>query len=526
MPNDERDQTLFKIEEPSKPRKSSKSSKSVGEIAPKVEVKASKNQPLADRMRPRNLDEFAGQAHILGPGKSLRRAIEADCIRAVIFYGPTGIGKTTLGHIIANQTKSTFEYLLGGEATIDDIRRVLKTARNRLNQSGTGTILFIDEVHRLIATQQAPFSSAVESGEIKLIGATTENPSFVIKAPMVSRSHIYELKPLTEDDVFSLLLRALKDEERGLGKLKITYEENALRHLAIISDGDARKALGYLEIAAVAPPNEAGVIHITLEVAEECVQKKSLAYGKDAKYDYISAYQKSMRGSDPDAALYWLVMLIRSGEDPRYIARRLVICASEDVGMADSMALVVANAAFQAISIVGWPEAKLQLAHATIYVATAPKCNSATRAIEAAEAEVDSGRTLPVPEPLEDQHSPGIRKPGQKFDYKLPHNYPDHFVAQDYLGADLVFYKPTEQGAEKLVKPQVEKRRKQFQEVRASANISAPAKTLTATGKCSDCRSAIPAYQDDFECGCKKSPMKGKRVEPSHNCECFEAANN
>ena len=230
-----------------------------------------------------------------------------------------------------------------------------------------------------------------------------------------------------------------------------------------------------------------------------------------------------MRGSDPDAALYWLVMLIRSGEDPRYIARRLVICASEDVGMADSMALVVANAAFQAISLVGWPEAKLQLAHATIYVATAPKCNSATRAIEAAEAEVDSGRTLPVPEPLEDQHSPGIRKPGQKSDYKLPHDYPDHFVAQDYLGVDKTFYMPTEQGAEKLVKERVENWRKQFQEVRKQdATEPAVIGKPVNLGRCSGCRFAIPAYAEDFECSCKKSSMNGKQVKPGYSCERFE----
>jgi putative ATPase len=340
----------------------------------------------------------------------------------------------------------------------------------------------------------------VENGVIKLIGATTENLGFGRKAPLISRSQIFELKPLTEDDVFSLLQRSLTDEERGLGKLNISADEAALRHLATISDGDARKALNSLEIAATTPPNEEGVIQITLEVAEQSVQRKAMVYNKDAKFAAISAFQKSMRGSDPDAALYWLVKMIRAGEDPRYIARRIVVCASEDVGLADPMALLIANAAWQAVALIGWPDAKLQLAQATIYIATAPKCNSATRAIEAAEEEVDSGRTIPVPKAIEDRHSPGVRRAGQKFDYKLPHDYPDHFVAQDYLGADKTFYRPTEQGAEKLVKPQVEKRRKQFQEVRREPGTPPISEKKMTANQCPDCKHIRPYVNGEFAC--------------------------
>jgi putative ATPase len=527
MPNDERDPTLIKIEEPPKTRKSSKSSKPVGGIDSAVENKVSKNQSLATRMRPRNLGEFTGQEHILGPGKLLRCAIETDRVYAVIFYGPPGIGKTSLGQIIANQTKSTFEQLVGGEAGIDDIRDVLKLAKTRLNNTGACTTLFIDEVHRLIPAQLAPLLQAVENGVIKLIGATTENLVFTGKAPLISRSQIFELKPLTEDDVFSLLQRSLKDEERGLGKLKIAADEAALRHLATISDGDARKALNSLEIAATIPPNEDGVIRITLEVAEQSVQRKAVVYNKDAKYSAISAFQKSMRGSDPDAALYWLVKMIRAGEDPRYIARRMVVCASEDVGLADPMALLIANAAWQAVALIGWPDAKLQLAQATIYIATAPKCNSATRAIEAAEAEVDSGRTIPVPECLEDRHFPGVRRAGQKFDYKLPHDCPGHFVAQDYLGADKIFYNPTEQGAEKQIKPQVENRRKQFQEVRRQTSEPDATKKNLKPQTCSVCHHSRP-YKDSLMCingtelAKNPTPEKPLKVKPDHRCNSFE----
>ena len=346
------------------------------------------------------LDEFAGQTHILAPGQLLRRAIEADRIQSLIFFGPPGTGKTSLAQIIARQTKSKFERLSGVESNVADMRRVLAAAANRLENTGQPTILFIDEIHRFNKAQQDVLLPDVESGVVKLIGATTHNPFFFVNSPLVSRSQIFELRPLSEEDLYSLLQRALKDEERGLGYLKIKAEENALRHLAKISDGDARKALNALEIAALTTaPDKTGVVHIDLAAAEQSIQKKAVVYDdEDAHYDTISAFIKSMRGSDPDAALYWLAKMIHAGEDPRFIARRIVICAAEDVGLADPMALVLANAALHAAEFVGWPEAQIPLAEATIYIATANKSNSAVMAISAALDDVKSGRTLDVPE--------------------------------------------------------------------------------------------------------------------------------
>src|ERR1700744_904368 len=311
----------------------------------------SRNQPRAARMRPRNLDEYAGQSHILGPGQLLRRAIEADRIQSLIFYGPPGTGKTSLAQIIARQTKSKFERLSGVESNVADMRRVLASAANRLENTGASTILFIDETHRFNKAQQDVLLPDVESGVIKLIGATTHNPFFFVNSPLVSRSQIFELLSLTEDDLFSLLQRAEKDEERGLGYLKIVADENALRHLAKIADGDARKVLNSLEIAALTTaPDADGTVRITLAVAEQSIQKKAVVYDGDgdAHYDTISAFIKSMRGSDADAALYWLPRMIYAGEDPRFFAPRLAICAAEDVGLGDPMALGLATSALQA----------------------------------------------------------------------------------------------------------------------------------------------------------------------------------
>ena len=423
------------------------------------------NQPLAARMRPRNLGEYAGQTHILGPGQLLRRAIEADRIQSLIFYGPPGTGKTSLAQIIARQTKSKFERLSGVESNVADMRRVLSAASNRLENTGQPTILFIDEIHRFNKSQQDVLLPDVESGVIKLIGATTHNPFFFVNSPLVSRSQIFELRPLTEEDLFSLLQQALADSERGLGYLKISADEKALRHLAKISDGDARKALNSLEIAALTTsPDPEGVIRLTLEVAEQSIQKKAVVYDGDgdAHYDTISAFIKSMRGSDADAALYWLAKMIHAGEDPRFIARRIVICAAEDVGLADPMALVLANAALAAAEFVGWPEARIPLAEATIYIATANKSNSAYLAIDAALADVRSGRTLAVPEHLRDSHYSGAKKLGHGTGYEYAHDSKDHFVAQDYLGVDKLYYEPTEQGVEKKIKERVEKWRAQF----------------------------------------------------------------
>jgi putative ATPase len=309
----------------------------------------------------------------------------------------------------------------------------------------------------------------VESGVVKLIGATTHNPFFFVNSPLVSRSQIFELRPLTEDELFSLLQRALADAERGLGYMKIQAEENALRHLAKISDGDARKALNALEIAALTTaPDKNGVVHIDLAAAEQSIQKKAVVYDGDgdAHYDTISAFIKSMRGSDPDAALYWLAKMIHAGEDPRFIARRIVICAAEDVGLADPMALVLANAALSGAEFVGWPEARIPLAEATIYIATANKSNSAISAIDAALEDVKSGRTLPVPEHLRDAHYKGAERLGHGQGYQYAHEGKDHFVAQDYLGADKIYYEPTEQGVEKKIKERVEKWRAQLSEAR------------------------------------------------------------
>ena len=430
----------------------------------------SRHQPLAARMRPRQLDEFAGQTHILGPGQLLRRAIEADRIQSLIFFGPPGTGKTSLAQIIARQTKSKFERLSGVESNVADMRRVLAAAANRLENTGQPTILFIDEIHRFNKAQQDVLLPDVESGVVRLIGATTHNPFFFVNSPLVSRSQIFELRPLTEDELFSLLQRALADSERGLGYMKIKAEENALRHLAKIADGDARKALNALEIAALTTaPQENGAVHIDLAAAEQSIQKKAVVYDdEDAHYDTISAFIKSMRGSDADAALYWLAKMIHAGEDPRFIARRIVICAAEDVGLADPMALVLANTALQVAEFVGWPEARIPLAEATVYIATANKSNSAYMAIDAALEDVRSGRTLPVPEHLRDTHYAGAERLGHGKGYEYAHDHPGHFVAQDYLGTDKHYYEPTEQGVEKKIKERVEKWRAALAEARKS----------------------------------------------------------
>ena len=434
---------------------------------------ASGSQPLAARMRPRHLDEFAGQSHILGQGQLLRRAIEADRIQSLIFYGPPGTGKTSLAQIIARQTKSKFERLSGVESNVADMRRVLAAAANRLENTGASTILFIDEIHRFNKAQQDVLLPDVESGVIKLIGATTHNPFFFVNSPLVSRSQIFELRPLTEDDLLGLEQRALADAEHGLGYLKISAEENTLRHLAKIADGDARKVLNSLEIAArTTAPGADGVIRLTLAVAEQSIQKKAVVYDGDgdAHYDTMSAFIKSMRGSDPDAALYWLAKMIHAGEDPRFIARRIVICAAEDVGLADPMALVLANACLAASEFVGWPEARIPLAEATIYIATANKSNSAYQAIDAALADVRSGRTIPVPEHLRDASYQGAKRLGHGAGYQYAHEGEGHFVAQDYLGVDKTFYEPTEQGVEKKIKERLANWRKQFAEKRKATD--------------------------------------------------------
>ena len=429
-----------------------------------AEDHALRHQPLAARMRPRGLNEFVGQSHILGPGQLLRRAIEADRIQSLIFYGPPGTGKTSLAQIIARQTRSKFERLSGVESNVADMRRVLSLAANRLENKQQSTILFIDEIHRFNKAQQDVLLPDVEGGVVRLIGATTHNPFFFVNSPLVSRSQIFELRPLGEEELYALLQRALADPERGLGYLKVRADEAALRHLAKLSDGDARKALNALEIATLTTaPDADGAIHLDLTVAEQSIQKKAVVYDdEDAHYDTISAFIKSMRGSDPDATLYWLAKMIHAGEDPRFIARRIVIHAAEDVGLADPMALVLANAAFQAAEFIGWPEARIPLAEAAIYIATATKSNSTVLAIDAALKDVESGRTLAVPEHLRDASYRGAKRLGHGQGYQYAHDHPEHFVAQDYLGADKRYYEPTEQGVEKKIKERVEKWRAQF----------------------------------------------------------------
>lgn len=442
--------------------------------------------PLAARMRPGTLQEFVGQSHILAAGQLLRRAIEADRIQSLIFYGPPGTGKTSLAQIIARQTRSKFDRLSGVESNVADMRRVLSAAANRLENTGQPTILFIDEIHRFNKAQQDVLLPDVESGVVRLIGATTHNPFFFVNSPLVSRSQIFELRPLTEAELLDLLQRALRDAERGLGFLRIQVDEPALVHLARLADGDARKALNSLEIAALTTePGSDGVIHVTLAVAEQSIQKKAVVYDGDgdAHYDTISAFIKSMRGSDPDAALYWLAKMIHAGEDPRFITRRMLICAAEDVGLADPMALVLAQAAHQAAEFIGWPEARIPIAEAALYIATAHKSNSAYTAIDAALADVRSGRTLPVPEHLRDAHYAGAKRLGHGEGYLYSHDHPGHFVPQDYLGAAKRYYEPTEQGVERKIRERLEKWRALMSQ---STGDSAKTNTTASPRKSSD----------------------------------------
>jgi len=402
------------------------------------------DQPLAFRMCPKNLDEYVGQTHILGPGKLLRRAIESDRITSIILYGPPGTGKTALARIIAAKTKAHFEWLNAAAIGLDEIRKVIQQAKAR-RAKGMKTIVFLDEIHRFNKLQQDALLPDVEEGNITLISATVENPFFYVNAALLSRSQIFELKPLSEEDILTVLQKALKDKERGLGNLAILADEDALKHLAKMSDGDARKALSALEVAALTtPPDErSGRVRLTTEIAEESIQKKAITYDKkgDQHYDTISAFIKSMRGSDPDAAVYYLAKMVYAGEDPRFIARRIVICASEDVGNADPMALVVATSALRAVEFIGMPEAKIPLAQATIYVARAPKSNADYKAIEAALQDISTEGTMEVPDHLKDSHYPGAKKLGHGTGYKYPHNY-GGYVEQEYLKKKKKYYNP------------------------------------------------------------------------------------
>jgi putative ATPase len=429
--------------------------------------------PLSTRMRPRMLEEFVGQEHILGKGKLLRRAIEADRISSIILFGPPGTGKTTLAQIIANVTQSKFERLSGVESSVADMRRVIAGAANRLQTTGVKTILFIDEIHRFNKAQQDVLLPDVESGAVRLIGATTHNPFFYINSPLVSRSQVFQLEPLKPEHLATLMKRALADAERGLGKYSVRIDDDALEFLAIASDGDARKCLNALEIGVLTTDADAkDVVHFTRQVAEESIQRKAVVYDadEDQHYDTISALIKSMRGSDPDAAIYWLAKMLYAGEDIRFIARRIVICASEDVGMADPQALLVAVAAQQAVEFVGMPEARIPLAQAAVHVATAPKSNRSYMAVQQALSDVKLGVTLAVPRDLRSTAYKSSRKLGHGTGYKYSHDHSGGFVPQAYLPEGRVYYEPTEHGNEKRVKERLDYWRSHFEEQEKKRN--------------------------------------------------------
>jgi putative ATPase len=419
-----------------------------------------KEAPLALRMRPRNLDEFVGQEEILGKGKLLHRAIEADRLSSLILYGPPGTGKTALAHIVANTTKSYFERLNAVTAGVEDIRTLIQGAKERRGMEGKKTILFIDEIHRFNKLQQEALLPDVEEGMVILIGTSIQNPYFAINSALLSRSQIFQLNSLNPEDIKIILERALKDKQRGLGKYKIRMEKEAFGHLVNNCEGDARRALNALELGALTTePDKKGEIGFTLKVAEESIQKKAVLYDRkgDAHYDTISAFIKSMRGSDPDASLYWLAKMLYAGEDPRFIARRITICAAEDVGNADPQALVLANAALDALEFVGMPEAKIPLAQAAVYIACAPKSNAVYQGIERALKDVGEKRAMPVPKPLQNAHYPGAAKLGRGEGYKYPHDYKGHYVKQEYVLEKRVYYEPSNSGYEREIRKRMEK---------------------------------------------------------------------
>jgi putative ATPase len=415
-----------------------------GEAGSGAEGSASAREaPLAFRMCPRDFDDYVGQEHVLGKGKLLRRAVEADRVSSIILFGPPGTGKTALARVIARRTRAAFKWLNAATAGLDELRKVIRRARDD-RRRGLKTILFLDEIHRFNKLQQDALLPDVEEGTLTLIAATVENPFFYVNSALLSRSQVFELKPLSEDDLMRILRRAFEDRERGLGDMDVSATEEALSHIARKSDGDARKALSALEIAALTtPPDSGGRVAITREAAEESIQKKAVVYDKsgDQHYDTISAFIKSMRGGDADAAVYWLAKMLYAGEDPRFVARRIVICASEDVGNADPMALVVATAALRAVEFVGMPEGRIPLSQAAIYVARAPKSNASYLAIEAALKDVAEEATQEVPDHLKGSAFRGAKELGRGEGYVYPHSDPEGAKGQEYMGKKKKYYK-------------------------------------------------------------------------------------
>ena len=417
-----------------------------------------KESPLAARLRPTTLDEVVGQQHIIGKDKLLYRAIQADKLSSVIFYGPPGTGKTTLAKVIANTTSAEFTQINATSAGKKDMEEVVRQAKDSRGMYGKKTILFIDEIHRFNKSQQDYLLPFVEDGTVILVGATTENPYFEVNGALLSRSVIFELKPLEKEDIKTILKRAVTDQEKGMGSFHAVVAEDAMEFLADVANGDARAALTAIELGILTTPrSDDGKIHITLEVASECIQKRVVQYDKtgDNHYDTVSAFIKSMRGSDPDAAVYYLAKMLYAGEDIKFIARRIMICASEDVGNADPNALVLAASAAQAVERVGMPEAQIILSQAAAYVASAPKSNAACLAISRAMEIVRTTKTAPVPVHLQDSHYRGAKKLGHGQGYLYAHDYPNHYVRQQYLPdglTDVKFYEPTENGYEKQIK--------------------------------------------------------------------------
>ena len=428
----------------------------------KDKIRTKAEEPLAVRMRPRAFEDFVGQKHILAEGSLLRRLIESDKVSSLILDGPPGCGKTALAVMISERTKSYFERINAASNNVADMRRIIDLAKKRESLDSRRTILLIDEIHRFNKAQQDVLMPDVEVGNPVLIGTTTHNPFFYVNAALLSRSQVFEFKKLQDEDVITILKRALDDKENGLGKIPVDMDEEALGHLAKVSEGDGRRALSALEVGVLTTPaGKDKKIHFTIDIAEESIQKKAVVYDKDENghYDMISAFIKSMRGSDPDAALYWLAKMIYAGEDPRFIARRIVICAAEDVGNADPQAIVVANAALQVSEFVGMPEARIPLAQAAVYVATAPKSNAAYLGIESALKDVEEGKTLEVPTHLKDAHLDS-EEFGHGKGYKYAHEYKDHYVKQEYKPSDKIYYIPTEMGYEKKIKEWLENLKK------------------------------------------------------------------